>query len=227
MRHHPRSTDAPTLRQALSGMTFREKADYLWTYYRWVLAVVVLAAMLISIFASGIRNGRTRLLVGGYLANVGISDTGSRYLTDDWKAALGSESRYETVNLSTGYLSGDTNASLMQALTMIVGQELDYIILDESALTVFLDEGAFAPLDTVLSADTCAAWADRTVSHAYSRREGDTALALDITDTAFARDCLAGSGRVYLAFPGNRTDAVGADQILAYLTAWPGDAGAA
>lgn len=125
MRHRPRSADAPTLRQALSGMTFREKADYLWTYDRWVLAVVVLAAMLISIFASGIRNSRTRLLVGGYLANVGISDTGSHYLTDDWKDALGSESRYETVNLSTGYLGGDTNASLMQALTMIVGQELD------------------------------------------------------------------------------------------------------
>lgn len=106
-------------------MTFREKADYLWTYDRWVLAVVVLAAMLISIFASGIRNSRTRLLVGGYLANVGIADTGSQYLTDDWKDALGSESRYETVNLSTGYLGGDTNASLMQALTMIVGQELD------------------------------------------------------------------------------------------------------
>ena len=34
MRHHPRSADAPTLRQALSGMTFREKADYLWTYDR-------------------------------------------------------------------------------------------------------------------------------------------------------------------------------------------------
>ena len=88
MRHHPRSADAPTLRQALSGMTFREKADYLWTYDWWVLAVVVLAAMLISIFASGIRNNWTRLLVGGYLANVGISDTGSQYLTDDWKDAL-------------------------------------------------------------------------------------------------------------------------------------------
>ena len=227
MRHHPRSADAPTLRQALSGMTFREKADYLWTYYRWVLAVVVLAAMLISIFASGIRNGRTRLLVGGYLANVGISDTGSRYLTDDWKDALGAESRYETVKLSTGYLGGDTNASLMQALTMIAGQELDYVIVGQSALTAFLDQGAFAPLDTVLSADTCAAWADQTVSHVYSRRDGETALALDITDTAFARNCLTGSARVYLAFPGNRTAGVSADQILAYLTAWPGDAGAA
>lgn len=218
------SRDARPLRETLAGMTPKQKLEHLCTYYSWVLLAVIAVIVVIAIVVSCIQAGRIEVLVGGYVMNINVSEEGEYYLRDGWFQSLGGNEKTQKVNYTSSYLSSSSmNTAFMQVISMIAAQELDYVISDESGMQAFMGQSAFVPLETLLTEEQLAQWSDHLVYHTYgSTDETEYAIAIDISDTAFAQDCLTSVNSVYIAFPGNRDDGRDAGEILDYLLSWNG-----
>lgn len=188
------------LRETMSGMTFAKKLDHLWTYYKWVLVIAVIAVIVICTVFSSIRNKQIKTLYSGMLINVEVSEEGRAYLTDQWQAVLGEDSRKQKVDLTTTFFQ-DPSASLsleldagsiIQVTALVAAKELDYMMLDDVGFDYYKDRSIFAPLEEIFSAEQLNQIEDRLKYHT-SEENGRYPIAIDISDSQFATDCLAGS----------------------------------
>ena len=71
------------LKKDMEHMTYGEKLQHIWTYYKWVLVVVLIMIMAASVLLASIRNKRTIMLLGGVTVNVQLSEEGKAYLKED------------------------------------------------------------------------------------------------------------------------------------------------
>ena len=80
-------------------MTFREKCEHLWEYYKEWLIVVFLVFMGISLVATIIANRSKDVLVSGMMVNIQMEQAGMNYLTTDYAAYLGATSKNQVAEL--------------------------------------------------------------------------------------------------------------------------------
>ena len=213
------------LKEVLAGMTFRQKVDHIWTYYKWLLAPIALAVLLIWFVANIVINNRTEILYSGALVNVTVSDEGIDYLSDDWFETLQGEEGKQRVDLMFATFDVNNTISLQldagsytKVTAAVTARELDYVITEYTGFEYCVGSSAFAPLTDVLPAQTLAGLEEQLI---YLEDESGTyPVALDITQTAFARECISGTECVYLAFPGNTGRNARNDAFLTYLLGW-------
>ena len=72
------------IKKTIAGMSWKDKIEYLWTYYKWVLAVAAVVILIICIVVSSIMNKSLTTLYGGTIINAELSAEGETYLTDGW-----------------------------------------------------------------------------------------------------------------------------------------------
>ena len=216
------------IKESLAGMSFKQKIDHLWTYYKWVLAVAAGVILLICIVVSSIMNKSVTTLYSGTIINVELSDVGEAYLTDDLFSYFGGVDKKEKVDLTSSYYNDlsttqdpEGDAALVMSVTaMVAAKELDYIIMDELSFDYYKKATIFASLEEVLSQELIDQFSDRIVYYT-DEEEGTTyPVALDITDTAFVEDCVEGSKKVYIAFCGNTDRVERSTTFLKYVLAW-------
>lgn len=89
------------------------------------------------------------------------------------------------------------------------------------ALAQYRGSGMIGPVEKVLTAEQLLAFSGKLLP--VTAEDGSEYLGVvDITDTAFARDCISGGDKVYIAFPGNTVRADRLDTFLDWLLAWEG-----
>lgn len=211
----------------MSGMTFTKKLDHLWTYYKWVLVIAVIAVIVICTVFSSIRNKQIETLFSGMLINVEVSEEGRAYLTDQWQAVLGEDPRKQKVDLTTTFFQDPSTSlsleleagSIIQVTALVAAKELDYMMLDDVGFDYYKDRTVFAPLEEIFSAEQLKQIEDRLKYHA-DEEYGRYPIAIDISDIPFAADCLTGSENVYIAFPGNTGRTEQNSRFLDYLLNW-------
>ena len=216
------------IKESLAGMSFKQKIDHLWTYYKWVLAVAAGVILLICIVVSSIMNKSVTTLYSGTIINVELSDVGEAYLTDDLFSYLGGVDKKEKVDLTSSYYNDlsttqdpEGDAALVMSVTaMVAAKELDYIIMDELSFDYYKKATIFSPLEEVLSQELIDQFSDRIVYYT-DEEEGTTyPVALDITDTAFVEDCVQRGETVYIAFCGNTGRTERNSEFFEYLLNW-------
>ena len=219
---------AKGIKETISGMTFKGKMEYLWTYYKWVLAVAAGVILLICIIVSSVMNKSVTILYSGTIINAELSEEGETYLTDDLFAHLGGVEKKEKVELTSSYYNDLSttqdpeadSAAAMRITAMVAAKELDYIIMDELSYNYYKKASIFSSLDEELSQELMDQLSDRVVYYT-DEEEGNTyPIALDITDTAFAQDCIQNGKTVYIAFCGNTEHSAQNYQFLEYLLNW-------
>lgn len=211
----------------MSGMTFTKKLDHLWTYYKWVLVIAVIAVIVICTVVSSIRNKQIKTLYSGMLINMEVSEEGGAYLTDQWQDVLGEDSQKQKVDLTTTFFQDPSTSlsleleagSIIQVTALVAAKELDYMILDDVGFAYYKDRTIFAPLEEMFSAEQLEQMKDRLQYH-EDEENGRYPIAIDISDSQFATDCLAGSENVYIAFPGNTGRTEQNYGFLEYLLNW-------
>ena len=85
------------LKSDMANMTYGEKLNHIWTYYRWVLIVVLILIMAVSVLLASIENKRTITLLGGVTVNVQLSEEGKAELTDEYLEIIGTGNKRETI----------------------------------------------------------------------------------------------------------------------------------
>lgn len=216
------------LKTDLSHMTYKEKLEHIWTYYKWVIPVMLVVIMLVSILAASITNLSKVTMMGGISVNVNLSDTGKTYLADDYWEHMGLTSKRQSVVFSETHIDDpkttanyiDNYYSLMSLLALCSNEEVDYLILDEVGFQVLLVQGAFLDLTNVYTQEELAAMGDLVVYAKDTEADAVTAVALDITNTAFIQDNANESGKVFFAYVANSPRVEQCKDLYQYLLNW-------
>lgn len=205
------------LKADLKNMTWKQRWEHLWTYYRWVIIVAVMTVMIISVIVSCIINLNTNTLIAGTCINVELSETGKGVLTEDFKAQYGTGVKYEEAPLTQVYLDDfettknyqDNYYTLMSLLSLCSAQELDYIIADQVGMENMLKQEAYMDLSTFFTADELATLGDKVIMARSSEEEEDESVpvAVDITELPFVQEFanLSENEKVYFAVIQNTT----------------------
>ncbi len=218
--------DNQTLKERLAPLSGKQKIEYLWTYYKWVLLVVLLAAVLLTWAVQAIVEANTELLLAGVTMNVELNDRGRQFLEQDMLTKFGTEGARQKVTLEEMLLP-DTQKGNPQELyawmTKMAGQVssqmVDYALMDQAAYDFYKHQGMFADLTTVLTDSQIEALTPYFVYSEATAEAPSVPVAIDVTHLRFFQEN-AQETVVYFAMPANteRTDRTLA--MLDALLAW-------
>lgn len=218
------------LRENLKPMTFWEKVDHIFTYYKIYMLIVLVAITLIAIIISAIGNMGIQYYNCGIMCNVEVSREGHAYLTEEFFVKrLGNPEGKTYLTATTletqEYTVQDTEnryRSYMGVLGQVEARELDYMLLDEFSFGFYADDRIYMDLSQLLSQEE--------MENLYGRnmvvmlREEDTQeaapMAIDLTNTDFAADCMLTEGKVYLVFIRNSEDPQNCIKLLDHILQW-------
>ena len=84
-----KSRDSWKARDAMRDMTWRERIDYIWTYYNVHILITVAVVVLVVAFLSAVLAPKKQVVFGGTTVNVTLSEEGKQYLTQQLFAPMG------------------------------------------------------------------------------------------------------------------------------------------
>lgn len=223
-----KSRDYWHARDAMKDMTWRERIDYIWTYYNVHILVTVGVAALVIAFLAVVLEPKKQVVFGGATVNVTLSEEGRQYLTDQLFTAMGGTdtSRQEILlqesTLGQTEYSDVTGAEIMTLVSDIAAQSLDYLIMDELSMEYLSRGGWFGDVTEELSESQLELFADKL--YTVQTEEGEIlTVSIDITELLFVKDCVPRSEKIYLVLPGNTDRAEKTDEFVDWLLAWPAE----
>ena len=217
------------LRRELASMSFEDKIDHIWTYYKINLFLLVLIpAILIPLVTNLFRKEPDMLLYGNF-CNVAVTEDGQRYLTADYLQALGVSTEEYTAEIELSSTAGMGMSSAnsqgvdggITVVAEVAANMLDYIVCDEIAVEFLSAQQSFLPLDQVLTPEQLDAYAPRIYTYTDEEFGDRYSFALDVTDLPFFRDNAGVTGKCYFAFANKKNaDPLALQELLSYLENW-------
>ena len=212
----------------LKPMTWKQRIDHLWTYYKeylWLVAVAVI--FLGGIIASFVNLGK-QTVVNGMMVNIAIDQRGYDYLSTDYAEKIGAKPGKEVVSLEyTNFQSlenpTDSERNYYAAMTVIAevsAKKLDYLILDETGMKFYITQDVYMDLRDFFTDQELAQLEDRLI---YGQEEGSEdkwVMAVEITDLPFIQDNVTSEGKVYFALAGSTQRLEQCRQIWEYINQW-------
>ncbi len=203
-------------REKLAHMSPKKKWEYIWGYYKWWIMGLVLAVVVIVSGVQNMQYQRRELLISGVFINTSTSAEGYAFVNEDYWTYAGADpaNRVELIEArSIRYnaeqpTSVDVNA-ILSIDTQIASQTLDYIIGDASVMEFYDRQEALLDLQTLLSPERLKGLP--TVS-----TENGT-VAIDMTDSAFAKQFGLSTEPTYLLFLANTPRKENCAAFLEYL----------
>lgn len=143
----------------MKDKSLKEKADYIWDYYKWwILGTICGILCIISIASSIIKNNRPVYLNVIFINSLFCADESQETLLDDF-------AKYANVDMDNNqmafdysmYISDDisnqaSNTNRMKLMAEYAGATIDVACGPESILSDSADVGAYADLKKVLPA---------------------------------------------------------------------------
>ncbi|WP_121613404.1 hypothetical protein [Mesobacillus foraminis] len=139
----------PKLTEQLKGMTFKQKAEHIWEYYKLhmiaTLAVVVLGTMFVSSF-TGKEESFDITVVGRspVVDSITASDQLNDYFKDFNIAA-------DVIHSPESTFSSISNQEAQKMLVRAAAGEIDLLILDENIYQELSQQDPFTPLENFIA----------------------------------------------------------------------------
>lgn len=226
----------PTFRELLNDlkpMTFWQKLDHLWSYYKEHLLIVLILAIVIAAAVTGFINANKDYKFKGMMVNITMSQEGYRYMTDDFLAKIGTGDKNETVMMDyTNFtdLADPTstednyNASLL-LIARVSGQMLDCALVDQLALEFYLTQDVYGDLSTFFTQEQLDTMGYEVI---YAKAEDEWSedefepypIALEISKMQFFRDMAPNNEKIYFVLAGNQPDLEAVQAFWDHLNAW-------
>lgn len=222
-----RSKDTQNLKEVMAKMTWQERLDYLWTYYKWVLLALAFALAILCAVATMVQQKRTETLFSVSTVNVELTQEGSQWLTGEWRQLLGGTKKHQEVTVISSQFQDPTQsmdpsseyASALSGVLMMGMQDLDCLITDERGMLHYSQQGIFPSLEQVLSPQQLSLAEGRLI-YGVNTKGNTSPVAIEITGTVFAESCVICDGPVYLLFPGNTPRLERSGQFLERVLNW-------
>lgn len=201
------------LRQDLKPMTFRQKVDHLWTYYKVFIFIILFLCSPLFLLGTFLNRQGQEVLVSGMMVNLQVDPKLMTYMTTDYALDLGATSEKQIAELdyaNFGDLFDSQNAEgnynqMMMLVARVSAGTLDYMLLDQKAMEHYIAQQVYLDLREFFTPQELEALnAEGKVIYARQEDQEDKwAVAVDISDTAFVKDNVNSEGPVYFALSGN------------------------
>lgn len=212
----------------LKPMSFSQKVDHLWTYYKEWLLIAFLLLVGVCAVVTGIKNTSKDVVMSGMLVNISISQQGMDYLKVDYLDSIGGDPEKQKVELDyTNFesLADPTNSEdnyskSMLLIARVTGGTLDYAILDKLGLEFYLTQDVFRDLREFFTPEELEALEPHLI---YAQVEGEPdrwPMAVDITHLPFVKDTMGKEEVVYFTLSGNVRDEDACRSIWEYINNW-------
>lgn len=141
--------------EVIRSLHGRKRAEYLWTYYKSWLLILLLAALGIAIFVCSFRDRHTRVVLSIAVADTDFADAGEarekeKALKNDLLEALGDGKGRERIDLDTSVRSGDESAMAMKRMVVIGSGNTDLFICGLETYRDYQEQNAFRDWRDVL-----------------------------------------------------------------------------
>lgn len=206
-------------------ITIRKLLDFCRVHKRLLISIaVVLVVGYVVVMWLDSRD--TKTLVSGMTVNVPLSDQGAAILNAEYKNHLGAESDREEVYLGQMELQAMGGADMKDhyGLKSLLGlcekEQLDYLLLDQTAFEILLSRGIFRDLTEVYTQSELEAMGDMPVYCRLGEDAPALPMALDITTCPYVQEFAGGIERVYFVFVKKSPRTEAGRELLSYLLAW-------
>lgn len=197
--------------QVLKPMSWKQRIDHIFTYYKSIFLVAACLLIAISIGVNAINRNLNPPLYRGALIGVNMPEPAKTYLTDELQLFLdGANSKRDVILREIEFMdimddqSMSTNqAAYYQITTLVSGKELEYALMDKHAWGLLKDGFFFTDLQTLLPQDIFTQLAPYIQWATNTETGVSVALAIDVSHLPLIKENTSGDTPVYLAFPGN------------------------
>lgn len=136
--------------EKLRGMTLGQKAEYLWTYYKWVLAAAAAFIFLIGLAVSIYSGIRTEQLLSVAVLDADAVEEDREKLEQDLLELLRTRDRYQSVMVDTSVQSGGDYAAAAKRVATIGSGEMDLLICSKEVYGSLEEQEVFRSWPSVL-----------------------------------------------------------------------------
>ncbi|MCL2352683.1 MAG: hypothetical protein FWC55_09150 [Firmicutes bacterium] len=162
--------------EATAGMSLREKAGYIWEYYRLPIVAGVIVVILIVYFLNTLvfNPPKKTFMEVAVLDAMILDEDRARLAADLGELLIPADMRDRNEVLVDSFYAGSEtdpqyNSVIMQKFTaMIVTREINLMIFGAASLRSWGDMGAYADLGAVFDAGTFDAHADRILRMSFA-----------------------------------------------------------
>lgn len=217
------------LEDILSGMSKKEKAMYIFTYYKWYFLLPIIATILIVYIGSTIYKNSRPIALSYAVLNVVEPNALNKDFEQDFLECNNYSSKYRytsNIEFDINYdyfienkefiiTSNSTDYNTLQKACEF--GDYDILITNMTGLKYCSEENVVNPLIGYFGADIIAKLKGKEV---YSNDTNGIQLpyALDISDTEFAKRLNTGYDDIYLTFPGaNANNKKNAIKFIEYV----------
>lgn len=196
------------LKFELKDMTFKEKLEHLWEYYKWVLGIFLGFVFVVCTVIASIISLNTETLFSGVLINVDISPDGFVYLQSGYFDHIGGVEGKEVVDVRSmqfqnPYTTVDQTYALdvqESVMALISARSLDYLMFDELALPFFMDPETLLDLREIFTQEELDALGTAVIKLELPETGEQIPMAIDVSDTALFQEYMGSDEPIYLAF---------------------------
>ena len=218
------------LREEMKPMTFRQKADHLWTYYKQYLFVSLpILLVIVGLISSTVTNLTTDRVITGIMVNITIDQEGFNYLSVDYEdyLQLGKNQKVKLEYTSFDDLQTSTDSernyyAAMGVVGEVAAKVLDYMILDGMGMQFYATQEIYGDLRTIFTQEELDYFAENDLL-VYCREEGQTEkwpAAVKIDDLPFVKEYIRSDDSVFFALSGSSERLDACRGVWDYLNAW-------
>lgn len=198
--------------------------DFCKAHKRLLISIaIVLLVGYVAVMWLNRSNPKT--LLAGMTVNVPLSDAGTAILTTEFQSSAGLGSDREEIYLGQMELDASGSSTKdhygLQSLDgLCANEQLDYLLLDQSAFEMLLSRGIFRDLTEIYTQSELEAMKNMLV---YCRAGEDAPavpMALNITASPYVQEFVGGEETVYFVFVKDSPRADVCRELLTYLLVW-------
>lgn len=203
-------------KETLAPMTWRQRIDHIWTYYRTIILIVLIFTFMIGYVVYGKLTSKD-VLLGGIHANVELTDTGRSHIsTDFFQLQEGNASREEVsiLDVMLTPIKDDENLDMnyyyLQAVHTRVGsQQVDYFLADQTAMKIFLGQDMYLDLREFFTEEELSQMEDRLIYFLTVDENNNPTVdekypvAVDVSGLPFFEEYANNKGEIYFSVASN------------------------
>lgn len=218
------------LKVDLKPMTWRQRIDHIWTYYKEFILITVATLIVVIGVGSTMLAPKKELLLGGMHVNTYLSGEGSAYLAEAYFEHIQGDPEKQEVQQyfrSFGDLSTSTQdyETFQSIIALLYAQEVDYLLMNETCLTPFVGYESLMDLRQIFTEEELAEFGSRVRYGQKTDEEGNPTedpvpVALEITDIPFIQDCESYDQKIFLGFAASAPNQDSLRDFWEYLLAW-------
>ena len=148
-------------KEKLAQMNFRQKVDYIWTYYKfWIIAIIIVIAFVVAFIQAHLAynpNAMTILMCDSYCND---SETAYSSMNQEFSQFIGlDEDAKEPINVDDTFFfttqSSNSNSAAMaqKFLALVISGEADLMVAPKEAIDYYGSQNMFSDLSKVLPED--------------------------------------------------------------------------